>query len=118
MATKEEIREGLAETSYYFENRGKEYLKWGVLASEYKLPYYEFADVILCKQDSQGVAIKVEGELPLMDEPSKTFYENNKETPQIAQWMTGYITGRQDMLKAGYTAWEPLIEVKFEAKKD
>ncbi len=104
MATKEEIREGIAQTSYCFENRGKECLKWEVLASECKVPYYEFADVLLYKQDSQGVVIKVERELPK---------EYNGERGREA-----YTNAQQDMIDAGYAPTEPLIEEVNNARQD
>jgi len=60
MTKQEKIREGIARTSYHFDNRGKGcFIKWEVLASEHKIPYYEFADIVLYKQDSQGVVIRV-----------------------------------------------------------
>ena len=68
MTKQEEIREGIAENAYHFDYRGKEHLKWQVLAGEYKVPYYEFADVVLYKEDSQGVVIKANTKDKSLDE--------------------------------------------------
>ena len=60
--------------------------------------YREYGTEIFASLHSQGVVIQIERELP---EPR---YPNSE--------MDAYIwEGQQDMLKAGYTAVEPLIEV-------
>lgn len=60
MAKQEKIKEGIARTAYYFENRGKECIVWEMLSSEHKTTYYGFADVVLMDEASQGVVLKVD----------------------------------------------------------
>ena len=72
---------------------------------------FELTKVILRYLHSQGLVLKVEGELPDMFEPAKTFHELNKDKDfTLAQWMTGYITCREGARQAGYTKWKSLKE--------
>ena len=68
-------------------------------------------DKILKDEDSQGVVIKVDRELPYSHYVDGIF--NSKKKSEIKQ-NTGlnniYEKAQQDMLEAGYVAVEPLVE--------
>lgn len=92
MIKQEEIREGIAIQSY------------GTHVGEVdNRKHYELADKVIQFLHSQGVVLKVEGELPEM-----------KDIILGATWEeqrnVSYSQSQQDMLKAGYEATEPLIE--------
>ena len=123
MTKQGKIRESLARSAYYFENRGKECIVWGILVDEYKAPFYQFADMALSDEASQGVVIKVEedttdfikcpcddctAEIKLIDEWG---YLCDLACGQRSHWISR-CTGANEARKAGFVATEPLLEVK------
>ena len=69
--------------------------------------YLPLADELLSYLYSQGaVVIKVKRELP----EYAPFPERNPKPIEGAAFLLGMDIGREDMLKAGYVAVEPLIE--------
>ena len=101
MTKQEEVREGIAR--FIAEQLGED---WGMLPDiatrkHYlivdKEQYRRKADRLIIFLHDEGVAIKVDRELP--DTFSSTYEE--AESKRATQ---------QDMLKAGYSAWKPLIE--------
>ena len=65
----------------------------------------EITREVLQYEAKNNVGIKVEGELPSV-EVKRTAEENWYPYPL----KVAYVTAQQDMLKTGFTAWEPLIE--------
>ncbi len=92
MPTKEEIREGI--------------LKYIRAVVENETECETQTDAILTKLHSQGVVIKVDRELPDVN-------QHNSEVvfPFNLEEICVYKQSQVDMLKAGYLAVEPLIEV-------
>ena len=88
MAKQEEIREGLI-------SKVKSIRLWATNPDD-PLTAEDDADDILGMLHSQGVVIKEEGGLP------KPRYPNSEIDAYIWE-------GQQDMLKAGYTKWSPLM---------
>ena len=88
----EEIREGL-------ERIGREHVggSW----------FTVYADEILTYLHSQNVAIKVEGELPEAPKEVNDLVEGWR--PMKLEELSCFKGAIKWMLKAGYTAWEPLI---------
>jgi len=87
MAKQEEIREGIA-----IELQRANALEGGNKSIS---DYYPLAQRIMQKQGSQGVVIKAENQTIWLLEASEA-----------------YKKGQSDLLKAGYVAVEPLIEVE------
>ncbi len=97
MTKQEEIREGIATRLEIAYNTG---------LSKRTCNTNEMARQAVAQLHSQGVAIKVEGELPEITFPS---HVNELSTVGLvaSAW---YDRCQQDMLKAGYVKTEPLIE--------
>jgi len=90
MTKQEEIREGIARE--YMAATGMEYREGDGKRSI-------FVDQILAYLHSQGCVLKVERELPS--------YRN-----AVNKSYNDYMLGQEDMLKAGFGAFEPLIAGK------
>jgi len=107
MATKEEIREGIAE--WLWGNTCKATVRdwvdsWTDLPEDRKQDYRQNADKLLTYEDSLGLVLKVEKELP---NTMKFVPEGIGDIDKGASF--GYTAAKNDMLKAGFTAVEPLV---------
>ncbi len=103
MTKQEEIREGIAKlTEDRFRFPAEEAgLIWD------KNFNYMLASNILSYLHSQGVVIKVDRELPSLTDASRCSPGSYTWNKHIAEF-----NYQQDMLRAGYGAFEPLIEEK------
>ncbi|KKN62165.1 hypothetical protein LCGC14_0514440 [marine sediment metagenome] len=101
----EEIREGVAIWLYNYEMSGKHtsWSLWLDIEEDLKYHYRGCVNELMKKMDKQGVVLKVGRELP---EYVGCVNVSDGFTKAIAQ------EAQQDMLKAGYGAFEPLIEGK------
>ena len=96
----DEIREGVAEEIWRFCQRNDcihESLNWAEVTGGYRGLILSITDIVREYEDSKGVVLKVERELPLI----QVEYQGDIKVASKAQ---------QDMLKAGYSATEPLIK--------
>ena len=97
------------------------------LAQEFGLGWNEsvyLADHILTYQDKMGVVIKVDRELPThklknakLVDVSRLLYEIDEEFGKFtftgeyrANYIRGHADAQNDMLNAGYGAFEPLVK--------
>lgn len=102
MTRQQKIREQMAKWLYWHEVEIfgiLQPLKWEDLPQIIKDGYYGVANGFLSKLHSQGAVLRVERELP---EPQVKVRGN---------YNVGYYTCRLDMLKAGYVAVEPLVDI-------
>ncbi len=123
----EEIREGIAKRKLEIVTRCESRLiKSLPVKTQKKIDYTPFtwdtiddglkefwlreADMEMREMDAQGVGIKAERELPEDKDNTKTRLIYNGVLQRQTDFDTGYFTAKQDMLKAGYVAVEPLIE--------
>ncbi len=102
MAKQEEIREGMAILSYVRDTQPDEViLSWEQVVKRYPdiaKFHFNFADKVLKQEHSQGVVIKVRGELP-----------STSENPWSGdRYVEGYEACQKDM--ASYTLTEALIK--------
>ena len=100
MTKQEEIREGLQAIIDGYDS---------TLPIDDPCPHCKVVDGILTYLHARGVVLKVERELP------PTYFANRKKMP----WITDHdveICAQQDMIKAGFTAVEPLIEAEVGTK--
>ena len=91
MNKQEKIREGVEELI-------KHWIRKNYLIGKGTFP--DLVKRIQAFEDSQGVVIKVDGELPLKPESYDNYY---------AEWQR-YDEGQEDLLKAGCGFFEPLIK--------
>lgn len=94
MASREEIREGIAKQICYFYLR-KTGANFSIIT---QAECYEVADFILKEEDSQGVVIKVDRELP-----HKPIYDDRRINDALSVY-------QRVITKVGYEAVGPLIE--------
>ncbi|KKN78497.1 hypothetical protein LCGC14_0350290 [marine sediment metagenome] len=97
MPTREEIREGIART--YFSHRFAGDVSFDEVSDE----CYAFADVDMANLHSQGVVIKVKGELPQVEITYTGWLTPSQITEIGAAYRKAY---------AGFGAFEPLIKEK------
>jgi len=105
MTKQEKIREGLAECHYYYGGGWDGIKRWEDVALDDRGVNYDFADIALEKQASQGVVIKVERELPENPFTANIMETNGKiYNPDAHKWF-----GLALKEVAGYAAVESLI---------
>ena len=115
MTKQEEIREGIARIivrelklamgfGVYKEGH------WEKMTPKEQQSYLHIAEEIQKFEDSQGVAIKVEGELPGVEFILGLAGLKGTEYDQAI--IKGIHMAMGNYKQAGYTAWEPLTEVK------
>ena len=101
MATREEIREGVAEKLFEWCKRNGYIVasfEWKDVTGATRGLILAITDIVLEYEDSQGVVVKVYGEQPYIN------CGRNKRQNEAQLDM------RDRMLKAGYVATEPLVE--------
>lgn len=97
MTKQEEIREGIASRIWYRASLPSVNIKWEELTSFARDCWLHLADEEMSILRSQGVVLRVDKELPQPDYAGEN-------------WYGSYGVAQEHMLKAGYTATEPLIE--------
>lgn len=115
MTKQEEIREEMAGIRYRNDYSGKGLKEFIDLPPYLQNFYLSEVDQLLQFLDSQGVVIKVEGEMP--QNPYKAFKINIDEHPEktwdVAHsfgWRDGWECGKDAAMDAGYAKTERLIE--------
>ena len=73
------------------------------------IEYLHRAYLLLQFEDSQGVVLKVEGELPHHHYPRPSISNATQQNLSYKDRVTSYAKALEDMLKAGYVAVESLI---------
>ncbi len=135
MNKQEKIREGIAERIHLercgwslnisekeelsedrIERWKKYWVEYSELPEEVKEQDRIWADGLLSYLHSQGVVIKVDRELPTPADPSG---KTRMTDAYFCHWADRevYVKGQQDMIKAGYEAFESLIEGGHEIRK-
>lgn len=123
MTKQEEIRKGIAIIFHNIERRRLKFtepnspfnIEWGQLSWAFKEKYKEMADEVRIFEDSQGVVIKVDRELPrnpYFDTHSHEYLMKLSDEDYSIELgkKYKYLNAQRDMLKADYVAVEPLIE--------
>ena len=109
MTKQEEIREGVAKQFFIDQRTSYEYIyrypSWEELGESAKQPFLDKADYILSYLHSQGVVIKVWRGFPRCpNQPAEDGITEHNFVKREA-----WIGCREQLLKAGFVAVEPLI---------